>query len=180
MKTINNSINILDDLMKVININKYNNKNNKVQEFIINVIFYEEEFKNINYTFEEEINGTYITCTNIKSFDNVMNEIHDKTINKNDYNSKLSTNETINYMFELIISEIYVDKVFTYLINSNYFKYFKGICILIDPKNGNENTNNNTLLQIKKKYANYTQELYISQNDVIIFLKSQTRRKSQK
>ena len=171
LKTINNSINILDDLMKVININKYNNKNNKVQEFIINVIFYEEEFKNINYTFEEEINGTYITCTNIKSFDNVMNEIHDKTINKNDYNSKLSTNETINYMFELIISEIYVDKVFTYLINSNYFKYFKGICILIDPKNGNENTNNNTLLQIKKKYANYTQELYISQNDVIIFLK---------
>ena len=171
LKTINNSINILDDLMKVMNINKYNNKNNKTQEFIINVIFYEEEFKNINYTFEEEINGTYIPCTSIKSFDNVMNEIHDKTINKNEYNSKLNTNENINYMFELIISEIYIDKVFTYLINSNYFKYFKGICVLIEPKNGNENTNNNTLLQIKKKYANYTKDLYISQNEVILFLK---------
>ena len=171
LKTINNSINILDDLMKVMNINKYNNKNNQNQEFIINVIFYEEEFKNINYTFEEEINGTYIACPSLKSFENVMNEIHDKTINKNEYNSKLNTSENINYIFELIISEIYVDKVFNYLINSNYFKYFKGVCILIESKNGNETTNNNTLLQIKKKYANFTKDLYISQNDVILFLK---------
>jgi hypothetical protein len=55
-------INVFEDLMKVINIQKYNNKNNKIKENIINVIYYEEEYNHMNYSFEEDINGTFIPC----------------------------------------------------------------------------------------------------------------------
>ena len=167
--TINNSINIYDDLMKVINIESYNNKNNKNPEFIINVIYYEEEYNYMNYSFEEEINGIFIPCRNMKSFDKTMIEIHDRNIYKYEKNNEIIVNTKNNYMFELIIADIYAEKIFNYLINSNYFQFFKGICILIEEK---ENSDiNNSLLQIKKKYAKYTKDLYITQNDILTFLK---------
>ena len=162
------TINIYDDLMKMININSYNNKNNENPGFIINVIYYEEEYNYMNYSFEEKINGIFIPCTNMKSFDKTMNEIHYRNIYKYDKDNNISINTKNDYMFELIISEIYIEKVFNYLINNSYFQFFKGICLLIEEK---ENNNiNNTLLQIKKKYANYTKDLYIAQNDVLTFL----------
>ena len=106
----------------------------------------------MNYSFEEKINGIFIPCTNMKSFDKTMNEIHYKNIYKYDKDNNISINTKNDYMFELIISEIYIEKVFNYLINNSYFQFFKGICLLIEE---NENNNiNNTLLQIKKKYAN--------------------------
>ena len=170
---INNSINIYNDLMEVVNIYNYNNKNNRNKEDIINVIYYEEEIDYINYAFEDEINGTFIPCSSMKSFEKAMNEIHDRNLYKYDADSNININTIYNYMFELIIADVYIDKIFNYLINSNYFKFFKGICILIEEKENNNinSNNNNILLQIKKKYVNYIKDIYIAQNDIITFLK---------
>ena len=170
LQIVNNSINIFEDLMKVIDIHKYNNKNNKNPEFMINVIYYEEEYNYINLSFEEEINGIFIPCSNMKSFDKAMIEIHDKNIYKYEKDS-ININTNNDYMFELIIAEIYVDKILNYLINNNYFQFFKGICILINEKE--DGNSSNTLLQIKKKYAKYTKDLFIAQNDIIAFLKKE-------
>ena len=104
----------------------------------------------------------------MKSFEKVMNEIHNKNFYKYGNGSKLEINTNNTYMFELIISEINVEKIFDYLINSNYFQFFKGICILIEKK---ENMNENILFQIKKKYAKYTKDIYFAQNDIESFLK---------
>ena len=173
-KMIIYSINAVNELMEIINIHQYKNNENKNKENIINVICYEEEYNYMNYSFENEINGTFINCNNIKSFNKIMNEISNNNIiiqNKNSKKkSKIKFNITNNYMFELIISAIYIDKVFQYLINNNYFKFFKGICILIDDKINN-NINNNLLL-IKKKYNGHIKDIYIAQNDVFEFLKN--------
>ena len=167
---INNSINIFGDLMKVIDIHKYNNKNNIIKENIINVIYYEEEYNYINYSFEEYINGAFIPCNNMKSLEKAMIEIHNRNLYKYE-DSKISINSSYDYMFELIIAQVYTDKIFNYLINSNFFKFFKGICILIEEK---ENSNNdNILLQIKKKYAKYLKNIYIIKNDILLFLKKE-------
>ena len=173
---IKDSINAFNELIPFMNIPQYNEDNEKIKENIINVICYEEEYNYMNYSFENEINGIFINCNNIKSFNKIMNEINDRNIfiqNKNSKNfSKIKFNITNNYMFELIISAIYIDKIFQYLINNNYFRYIKGICILLDHKN-NKNINNNAdLLAIKKKYNNYLNELHVEQNDVFLFLKN--------
>ena len=173
---IKDSINAFNELIPFMNIPQYNEDNEKIKENIINVICYEEEYNYMNYSFENEINGIFINCNNIKSFNKIMNEINDRNIfiqNKNSKNfSKIKFNITNNYMFELIISAIYIDKIFQYLINNNYFRYIKGICILLDHKN-NKNINNNAdLLAIKKKYNNYLNELHVEQNDVFHFLKN--------
>ena len=164
--TLNNSIKIYEDLIRIIDIKKYNNKNNKNIEFNINVIYYEEKYNYNNLNFEEEINGIFIPCINMKSFDKAMTEIHDKNVYKYENNS-ININTNNEYMFDLIIDEKYIEKIFTYLINSNYFQFLKGICILID----DNNSMNNNLLQIKKKYAKYTKDLYMAQNDILTFLK---------
>ena len=168
---INDTIYAFNELMGIINIKN----SDKKKENIINVICYEEEYNYMNYSFESEINGTFINCNNIKSFNKIMNEINDRNIfiqNKNSkIESKIKYNITNNYMFELIISSIYIDKIFQYLINNNFFRFIKGICFLIDNKNNNNNINNN-LLEIKKKYNNYLKDIYIEQNDVIQFLKN--------
>jgi hypothetical protein len=154
---IKDSINAFNELMPVMNIPEYNNSQKKIKENIINVICYEEEYNYINYSFENEINGIFINCNNLKSFNKIMNEISERNIfikNKNSKNfSKIKFNITNNYMFDLIISAIYIDKIFQYLINNNFFRFIKGICFLIDNKNNNNNINNN-LLEIKKKYNN--------------------------
>ena len=171
LSCINNSINIYKDLIKLININDYNNKN-KNPEFIINVIYYEEKNNYINFDFEEEINGTFIHCINMKSFEIIMSEIHDKNKYTYENDSKINIITYNKFMFELIISQIYIQKIFNYLINSNYFQFFKGICILIDDKE-KLNIKNNELFQIKKKYANYIKDLYIAQDDIANFLKKE-------
>jgi hypothetical protein len=174
--TITEAITDFNELIEIINIPEYNNSKEKVKENIINVICYEEEYNYMNYSFENEINGIFINCNNLKSFNKTMNEISDRNIfikNKNSKNSsKIKFNLTNNYMFELIISAIYVDKIFQYLINNNYFRFIKGICILIEHKN-NKNYNINTdLLVIKKKYNDYLKDLHVEQNDVFEFLKN--------
>ena len=173
---INEAINNFNELIEIINIPEYNNSKEKVKENIINVICYEEEYNYMNYSFENEINGIFINCNNLKSFNKIMNEISDRNIfiqNKNSKNSsKIKFNLTNNYMFELIISAIYVDKIFQYLINNNYFRFIKGICILIEHKNNKNFNINIDLLAIKKKYNNYLKDLHVEQNDVFEFLKN--------
>ena len=171
LASINNSINIYKDLIKLININDYNNKN-KNPQFIINVIYYEENNNYENFSFEEEINGAFIPCVNMKSFEKIMTEIHDKNIYIYESESKININSNNNYMFELIIPETHIQKIFNYLINNNYFQFFKGICILIEEKE-NINLKNSQLFKIKKKYENHLKDLYIAQNNVIEFLKKE-------
>ena len=170
------SIKAFNDLMEIINIPEYKDESSKKRENIINVICYEEEYNYINYSFETEINGIFINCNSLQSLNKIMDEINDRNIiiqNKNSKNkSKIKFNILNNYMFELIISSIYVEKVFQYLINNNYFKFIKGICILIDNKNDGNNVNNN-LLAIKKKYDEYLKDIYVNQNDVFELLKNQ-------
>ena len=170
---IGDSINAFNELIEIVHIQN----GEKKRENIINVICYEEEYNYMNYSFENEINGIFINCNNIKSFNKIMNEINDRNIFIQNKNSKISSkikfNITNNYMFELIISAIYVDKIFQYLINNSFFRLIKGICILIDHKNGNNSTNvNNSLLAIKKKYIEYLKDIHVEQNDVFQFLKN--------
>ena len=174
---INDSIKAFNELIEIVNIKPHKDKNSKQKENIINVICYEEEYNYMNYSFENEINGTFINCSNLKSLNKIMNEISDRNIliqNKNAKKaSKIKFNITNNYLFELIISSIYIDKVFQFFINNNYFRFIKGICVLIDNKNDNNNFNiNNNLLVIKKKYDDYIKDKHIEQNDIFLFLKN--------
>ena len=169
---ISDNINAFNDLMEIINIPEYNSEGSKIRENIINVICYEEEYNYINYSFETEINGIFLNCNSLQSLNKIMDEINDRNIiiqNKNSKNkSKITYNFINNYMFDLIISSIYVDKVFQFFINNNYFKFIKGICVLIDNKNNNINNN---LLAIKKKYYDYLKDINVIQNDVFEFFK---------
>ena len=54
-----------------------------------------------------------------------MNEIKDNNIIIQNKHSKIKFNITNNYMLDLILSVIYIDKVFQNLINNNYFKFSK-------------------------------------------------------
>ena len=54
-----------------------------------------------------------------------MNEIKDNNIIIQNKNSKIKFNITNNNMLDLILSAIYIDKVFQNLINNNYFKFSK-------------------------------------------------------
>ena len=171
---IGDCVKALNDLMEIIIIPEYKSENSKIRENILNVICYEEEYNYINYSFETEINGTFINCNSLQSLNKIMDEISDRNIiiqNKNaKKSSKIKFNLINNYMFELIISSIYVDKVFQYLINNNCFRFIKGICILMDNKSNGNNVNYN-LLTIKKKYDDYLKDIYVEQNDVFEFLK---------
>ena len=175
---IRDSISAFNELMEIINVHQYKNSSEKIKEYIVNVICYEEEYNYMNYSFENEINGTFIVCSNLKNFNKIMTEINDKNILIENKNSKISSkikfNITNNYMFDLIISAIYIDKVFQYLINNNLFRLIKGICILIDHKGSGNNINiNYNLLTIKKKYNDYLKDIYVEQNDIFLFLKNE-------
>ena len=54
-----------------------------------------------------------------------MNEIKDNNIIIQNKNSKIKFNITNNNMLDLILSAIYIYKVFQNLINNNYFKFSK-------------------------------------------------------
>ena len=164
IENLKKSINIYNELINIIDINAFNNKNKEIKENIINVISYIDNFKGNDYFFEKDINGCFIPCTNMKMLDKVLTEIHENKLNSENI-------ENIEYKFELIVEDSAVEKVFDYLSNSNFFMYFNDIC-LYSEKVKNPKNINSYLLKLKKKYVKFIKNTNITQDNISLFLQS--------